>query len=194
MRTVALLLFDDVEVLDFAGPFEVFSVTNELNQNQLYHVHTVGISAGTVRAKNGLKVIPDHTLETVPRPDILIVPGGSGTRPLLRQPATLEWIANRAKTAELTFSICTGALVLAKAGLLDGLTVTTHHENLDELTALAPTATVDASARFHDQGRIVTAAGISAGIDAALHLVARIHGHDTAQRTATYMEYPWSGR
>ncbi len=191
MRTIALLLFDDVEVLDFAGPFEVFSVTNELNDHALFTVHTVGVTAGTIRARNGLKVVPTHTLESAPRPDLLIVPGGAGTRPLLRQPSTLEWIRTRAASAELTFSVCTGALVLAKAGLLDGLNVTTHHENLDELRALAPTAAIDPSRRFHDHGRIVTAAGISAGLDASLHLVARLHGPDTARRTATYMEYPW---
>lgn len=190
MRSLALLLFDDVEVLDFAGPFEVFSVTDELHHHDLFKVHTVGVTPGTIRAKNGLKLVPDHTLESVPPPDILIVPGGAGTRPLLRQPATLEWIRTRSATAEITFSICTGALVLAAAGLLDGHTVTTHHENLADLARLAPGAFVDGKQRFHDQGRIVTAAGISAGIDASLHLIARLHGAAIARRTATYMEYP----
>ncbi|WP_221029572.1 DJ-1/PfpI family protein [Actomonas aquatica] len=192
MRSIALLLFDDVEVLDFAGPFEVFSVTRELNQDALFKVHTVGVTAGTIRARNGLKVIPDHTLESVPPTDVLIIPGGAGTRQLLHQESTIEWIRHRARHhTEIILSVCTGALLLARANLLDGLTVTTHHSTLDLLTDLAPNATVDPAQRFHDNGKIITAAGISAGIDASLHLVARLHGEDTARRTAIYMEYPW---
>ena len=188
-RAVALLLFDDVEVLDFAGPFEFFAVTDELSGGTTFNVFTVGVTPGSIRARNGLKVVPDFTPETAPAADILIVPGGAGTRPLLRQPSLLEWVAHRARQAEVVLSVCTGSLVLARIGLLDGLTATTHHENLSDLASLAPTAIVDGSKRFHDHGHIVTAAGISAGIDASLHLVGRLLGVDAATRTAVYMEY-----
>lgn len=188
-RNVAILLFDDVEVLDFAGPFEVFAVTDELQDHGAFRVFTVAEGPGTVRAVNGLKVVPEHTLESAPPTDVLVVPGGSGTRALLQRPALIEWIRTRSRQAEITLSVCTGALVLAQAGLLDGLRVTTHHEVIDRLRALAPTATVDASRRFHDNGRILTAAGISAGIDCSLHVVARLLGREAAETTMHYMEY-----
>ncbi len=191
-RNVAILLFDDIEVLDFAGPFEVFAVTDELSGYQLFNVHTVAPSPGTLRARNGLKVLPDHTLESAPSPDLLIVPGGNGSKALLNQPAVLDWISRKATKAELVASVCTGARLLAKTGLLDGLRATTHHECFAELRALAPKATFLEDVRFTDNGRILTAAGISAGIDLSLHIVARLHGVETAQKTAAYMEYHWT--
>ncbi|MBX3737798.1 MAG: DJ-1/PfpI family protein [Candidatus Didemnitutus sp.] len=190
-RHVAILVFDEVEVLDFAGPFEVFSVTDELAHGAHFNVSLVAETPGTIRARNGLKIVPNHTLESAPAPQILIVPGGYGTRALLRKPALVEWVRVAAKHAEITASVCTGALVLAKAGLLDDLDVTTHAENLEELRALAPAARVHGDRRFHDHGRIATAAGISAGIDLSLHLVARLHDLATVEATARYMEYPW---
>jgi len=188
-RPVAILVFDDVEVLDFAGPFEVFAVADELHGHGAFQVFTVAETPGTVRAVNGLKIVPHHTLESAPAPAVVVVPGGIGTRALLQRSALLEWIRQRAKRAEVTLSICTGALVLARAGLLDGLRVTTHHECVDLLRELAPAAVVDPSRRFHDNGAIVTAAGISAGIDASLHLVARLLGAGAAEATMRHMEY-----
>ena len=188
-KNVALLLFDNVEVLDFAGPFEVFAVADELRDHTAFNLCTVGLTRGTVRAVNGLKVLADYTLEDCPAPDVLLIPGGAGTRKLLNQPALLEWLRIKSRTAEIVASICTGALVLGKAGLLDGLRVTTHHKCLDELRAAAPTAIVDPSQRFHDNGKFCTAAGISAGIDLSLHLVARLLGPEAADSTASHMEY-----
>jgi transcriptional regulator GlxA family with amidase domain len=188
-KNVAILIFDEVEVLDFAGPFEVFGVTDALFEHSAFNVFTVAETPGTVRACNGLKVVPTHSLENCPAPDLLIVPGGMGTRPLLAKPALLEWVRVTTKRAELVMSVCTGALVLAKAGLLDGLRVTTHHHSLDLLRELAPTATVDASARFHDNGKIITSGGISAGIDSSLHVVERLLGAAAATATAEQMEY-----
>ena len=188
-KNVAILIFDDVELLDFAGPFEVFSLTDELCNHEPFHTFTVAESPGSVRARNGLKVVPDFTLENCPPPHVLVVPGGSGTRPLLKKPALLEWIQTKARTAELVMSVCTGALVLAKAGLLDGLRITTHHTALDLLRELAPTANVDPSQRFHDNGKIITAAGISAGLDSSLHVVARLLDPAAADATARQMEY-----
>lgn len=190
-RQTAILVFDDVEILDFAGPFEVFAVTDELSDHSLFNVYTVAEHAGTVRARNGLKIIPDHTLESTPAADLLIIPGGFGTRALLRKPALIEWIRTQAKRAEIVASVCTGSLVLAQAGLLDALDVTTHYQRLDLLRELAPNARVQGDRRFLDNGRVVTSAGISAGLDMSLHLVARLHGRDTAEKTARYMEYHW---
>jgi transcriptional regulator GlxA family with amidase domain len=188
-RNVAILVFDEAEVLDFAGPFEVFAVTDELRDHADFNVMTVAPLPGTVRARNGLKVVPDYALEACPQPHILIVPGGFGTRALLRNPVILEWIQTRSRKAELTVSICTGALVLAKIGLLDGLRVTTHHLAIEELRRLAPSAVVDPGARFHDNGALITAAGISAGIDCSLHIVGRLLGREAVDATAAYMEY-----
>ncbi|MFT3868609.1 MAG: DJ-1/PfpI family protein [Nibricoccus sp.] len=188
-KTVAILIFDEVEVLDFAGPFEVFGVANELSKGTAFNLVTAATSRATIRTVNGLKVLPDHTLEDCPAPDALIVPGGAGTRKLLNQPTLLEWLRIKARSAEIVASVCTGALLLGKIGLLDGIRVTTHRQCLDELRAIAPAAIVDPSHRFHDNGKICTSAGISAGIDLSLHLVARLLGPEAAALTASYMEY-----
>ena len=188
-KHVGILVFDDVEVLDFAGPFEVFAVADELSGHAAFNVFTMAPRPGVVRANNGLKVVPDYTVDDCPVPSVLVVPGGFGTRALMRNSVIMEWIHRAAGRSEVTLSICTGALLLAKAGLLDGLRVTTHHELLGMLGELAPLAVVDTGARFHDNGRVVTAAGISAGIDASLHLVGRLLGPGASEATATYMEY-----
>jgi transcriptional regulator GlxA family with amidase domain len=188
-RNVAILVFDDVEVLDFAGPFEVFAVTDELRGHEAFSVVTVAVGAGPIRARNGLKVVPDVVLADCPPPAILIVPGGAGTRALLGHDVLNGWIQDRSRAADITMSVCTGSLLLARAGLLDGLRATTHHEVVDVLRLLAPRAIVDPGARFHDNGRILTAAGISAGIDCSLHIVGRLLGDDAAAATAAYMEY-----
>jgi transcriptional regulator GlxA family with amidase domain len=188
-RNVAILVFDDVEVLDFAGPFEVFAVTDELRSHSEFNVFTVAPMPGTARARNGLKVVPDYALENCPAAHVLVIPGGFGARALLRNPVVLEWIQTRSRRAEITMSVCTGALLLAKIGILDGLRVTTHHQALDSLRELAPKAIVDPSARFHDNGSILTAAGISAGIDCSLHVVGRLLGYEASSATAAHMEY-----
>jgi transcriptional regulator GlxA family with amidase domain len=188
-KNVAILIFDEVEVLDFAGPFEVFAVTDELMGHESFHTFTLALGPGTVRARNGLKIVPDFNLEDCPAPHVLVIPGGFGTRALLGKPALLEWLRRKARQAEIVMSVCTGALVLAKAGLLDGLRITTHHEQIDLLREMAPNSTVDPSARFHDNGQILTAAGISAGIDCALHVVTRLLGPAATARTVRYMEY-----
>jgi transcriptional regulator GlxA family with amidase domain len=190
-RNVAILIFPEVEVLDFAGPFEVFAVTDEISGGQLFHTYTVAESPGSVRARNGLKIVPDFTLESAPAPQVLIIPGGAGTRPLLQKPALLEWIRQRHRGTEHTVSVCTGALVLAKAGLLANRRATTHCGNFAELAALAPNTDISETVRFTDNGQILTSAGISAGIDVSLHVIAQLHGKATAEKTARYMEYHW---
>lgn len=188
-RNVALLLFDQVDPLTFAGPFEVFTVANELHNLAAFNAVTVAENPGTILAANGLKLVPDHTLESAPAPHVLVLPGGPGIHALIRRPALIEWVRNKARRAEITLSVCTGALLLARTGLLDGLSVTTHRQALDGLHALAPAAHVDPSRRFHDHGSIVTTAGVSAGIDGALCVVGRLLGDAAAERTMRQMEY-----
>jgi transcriptional regulator GlxA family with amidase domain len=188
-RNVAILLFNDVEVLDFAGPFEVFAVTDEVRGYNTFNVFTVAASPGSIRARNGLHVVPDHDFASCPPPALLVVPGGFGTRALVGQPDVVAWVKAQSARAELTMSVCTGAIVLGHAGILDGLRATTHHECFDLLRAHAPRTTVVETERFVDNGRILTAAGISAGIDCSLHVVARLLGPAAAETTAHYMEY-----
>ncbi len=192
IRTLAILLFDDVEVLDFCGPFEVFSVANRFTGPPAFTVLTVAENAGPVVARDGLSVNPHARLADCPRPDLLLVPGGQGTRKEMDNPALVGWIKQASETAELVLSVCTGALLLAKAGLLDGLEATTHHGAIDLLRQTAPKTTVHADRRFVDNGRVACSAGIAAGIDMSLHVVGRLLGEDVARRTAGQMEYPWN--
>jgi transcriptional regulator GlxA family with amidase domain len=191
-RNVAILIFDDVEVLDFCGPFEVFSVTGRQADVRPFNVYTVAGSAGPVLARNGLSVNPAYTLADCPEPDILLVPGGYGTRRAMQDEALMAWIGEQAGRVELLLSVCTGSLLLGKAGLLDGLRATTHHSVLDLLEEVAPEAVICPTERFIDNGRIVVSAGISAGIDMAFHVVSRLLGVEQAFETARYMEYDWT--
>lgn len=193
-RRVAVLLFDEVEVMDFAGPFEVFAVTGQRGGAALFDVFTVAREKGPVLARNGLSINPDFDFADAPEAEILVVPGGYGTRREMHDTATLAFVRAQAEKAERVLSVCTGALILACAGLLDGLSATTHRGALHELRAVAPATEVLDAARVVDNGRIVLSAGISAGIDAALHLVADLHGVDQAAETAAYMEYDWRHR
>ena len=188
-RSVAIVLFDDVEVLDFAGPFEVFSVCGRRSQLDPFDVFTVSERGQTIRARNGLVVTPLHSFESAPHPDIVLVQGGFGTRREMKNPVMLEWIARNGASSEYLLSVCTGALVLACAGLLDGLAATTHHLAFDELRAVAPVTTIREGARIVDNGRVILSAGVSAGIDMSLHVVARLLGEDLALEAARYMEY-----
>jgi transcriptional regulator GlxA family with amidase domain len=188
-RNVAIVLFDEVEVLDFAGPFEVFSVCGRERGEQPFNVYTVAEAARPVLARGGLSVNPHFTLADCPPPDIVLTPGGYGTRAQMRNPALLGWLKEVHARAELTLSVCTGALVLGSAGLLDGLKATTYHTAFDLLRGAAPAAEVIAGARWIDNGQVITSAGVSAGIDMALHVVERLLGKAAADETAAYMEY-----
>jgi len=188
-KHLAILIFDDAEVLDFAGPFEVFSVTNELAGYTLLDISVLGLTREPVRAKNGLTLVPDHDLESCPPPDYLIIPGGSGTRPLLKNQAFLDWLKGIALECDHILSVCSGSLVLAKAGLLTGLDATTHHEVLPELEVLAPDTRIHRDKRFTDNGKILTSAGVAAGMDMSLYMVEKLFGEKTARATAQYIEY-----
>ena len=190
-RNLAIFLFDDVEVLDFCGPFEVFSVTNELNDDIHLNVFTIAEQASPVLTRNGLSVNPRYTLADSPDLQMLLLPGGQGTRKVMNSAAVLSWLTAQYQNLELLLSVCTGSLILAKAGLLDGLAATTHHEVVELLRETAPKASIDTSKRFIDNGKIIVSAGISAGIDMSLYVVSRLFGEPIARRTATYMEYDW---
>jgi transcriptional regulator GlxA family with amidase domain len=147
-RCVSILIFEEVEVLDFCGPFEVFSVTGGRQGLKPFDVCTVAEEEKPVRARGGLSVNPAHSFDSCPRPDILLIPGGTGTRREMNNPRMLQWLRRQAESAELVLSVCSGALVLGKAGLLNGLEATTHHDALDELRAIHPAIAVDGQKRF----------------------------------------------
>jgi transcriptional regulator GlxA family with amidase domain len=193
-RTLAILIFDDVEALDFCGPFEVFSVANEITDSPAFKVLTVAEKTGPILTCGGLSVNPHYCLADCPNPDLLLVPGGQGARKEMHNSAIIDWIKMASGKAELVLSVCTGALLLAKAGLLDNLETTTHHGAIDLLRQTEPKSTVHADRRFIDNGRIVCSAGIAAGIDMSFYVVGRLLGQDVARKTAGHMEYPWNPR
>jgi transcriptional regulator GlxA family with amidase domain len=194
---VGIFIFDGVEILDFAGPFEVFSRTRlepgaasrRSEDTAPFHVFTVAATPDTVRATGGLRVVPDYSFVDAPPIELLVVPGGFGTRPLLEDRAVLDWIRGAAAKAEHVTSVCTGALLLAKAGLLEGRKATTHHAALDLLAEIDPSVQVDRNARVVQDG-VISSAGVAAGIDMAFDVVEMLHGRDVADETAHYIEYP----
>ena len=190
-RNVAILVFNDVEVLDFAGPFEVFSVTSELNNYKYFDAYTVAEKLRAITTVNGLSVNPRYCFADCPRPNILIIPGGVGSRVAMNNPHVIEWVKASSQQAEIVLSVCSGARILAKSGLLDGLAATTHHEVIEHLRELAPTVTIRENLRFVDAGKIMTSGGISAGIDLSFHVVHKLLGEETTAKTARYMEYNW---
>jgi transcriptional regulator GlxA family with amidase domain len=192
IRNVAILIFKDMEVLDFCGPFEVFSVVNRFAAPAEMNVFTVAESREPVVARGGLSVNPQCALADCPQPDILLVPGGQGTRTEMNNRALIEWIQKSAASAERVLSVCTGALLLAKAGLLDGLETTTHHGAIELLREVAPRTIVHGDRRFVDNGRLICSAGIAAGIDMSLHVVENLLGAEIANQVAGHMEYPWT--
>jgi len=199
-HNVGILLFDGVEVLDFAGPFEVFSRTRlvpgvESRRSEVaapFRVFTVAKNCEIVTATGDLQLTPRHSFQTAPRIDLLVIPGGYGTRTLLNDRETLEWIRTTAATARKVTSVCTGSLLLAQAGLLDGRRATTHWGALDVLQEISDSRgaaiSVQRELRFVDDG-VITSAGVSAGIDMALHVVDQMCGASVAAETAHYMDY-----
>lgn len=196
-QMVGIYVFDEVEVLDFAGPFEVFSTVSRVKARLSpgspapFEVFTIADAMRTVRARGNLGVVPHFDLTNHPPLEVLIVPGGVVAAELQRD-HIIGWIEQTARSAHITASVCTGAFLLAQAGLLNNKQVTTHWEDIDELQAMYPQLNVVREVRWVDNGAIVTAAGISAGIDMSLHLVARIEGEDLAWQTARQMEFSWT--
>jgi len=194
---VGIFVYDDVEVLDFAGPYEVFTTASRVfkrsnpSSPEPFEVFTVGQTSASVRARAGLSVYPDYSFKNHPKIDLLLIPGGVVTAELKMQ-EVIQWIARTAGSSALTASVCTGAFLLAKAGLLDGKSATTHWEDIDDLRTMFPSVRVEEQRRWADEGSIVTSAGISAGIDMSLHLVERLTHKELADRTARQMEFDWT--
>jgi transcriptional regulator GlxA family with amidase domain len=195
-RRVGILVFPEVEVLDFCGPFEVFSTTRldegrRREEPSPYDVVLVAEGREVVVASGGLKIVPDHTPEDCPPLDVLVIPGGWGTRREMANDRLIAWIAERSRQVTTLASVCTGALLLGKAGLLDGRRATTHWRALGLVRERFPAVTVVDDRHVVEDGEMITSAGISAGIDLALRVVARHHGEEVARATARHMEYPF---
>ncbi len=195
-KKVGIVIFDDVEVLDFCGPFEVFSVTRldaerRREEPSPFEPLLVAATSEPVTTTGGMRVLPMTTLRDCPRLDILVVPGGWGTRRAMKDEILLSFIRERAQAVQTLASVCTGSLVLASAGLLEGRRATTHFAALDTMAQLFPGIEVDRTSHVVEHDDLITSAGISAGIDMALLVVARHYGEPVARETARYMEYPY---
>lgn len=186
-KNVAIFVHQGVELLDFAGPAEMFAAAA---RGRAFNVYTVAASDGEIISQGFLSIKPQYTVSNCPRPDVIVLPGGN-TRNPLGDDRVIQWIQKASPDAEVVMSVCTGAFLLAKAGLLDGKEATTHWASIDALKNAAPKTKVHADRRFVDNGKVVTCAGVSAGIDGALHVVERMLGKQAALYTARYMEYRW---
>jgi transcriptional regulator GlxA family with amidase domain len=194
---IAILVFDDVEALDLAGPYEVFTTATRMQQRLRpgapapFAVQCVARGMQPVQARAGLRVLPDADFATAVAPDVLIVPGGV-VDAAAACAQTRAWVARAARGARVTASVCTGAFILAAAGVVTEGPVTTHWEDIADLRAQFPALNVQENVRWVDRGALVTSAGISAGIDMSLHLVTRLAGSALSQRTARQMDTPWN--
>ena len=194
---VGIYVYDDVEVLDFAGPYEVFTTAARVHarahagEPPLFAVFTIGERRSSVRARAGLRVDPDFSVSDHPPIDCLIIPGGVVTAEL-GKPDVMQWIDAQAGLARIAASVCTGAFLLAKTGRLDGRCATTHWEDIEDLRTMFPKLVVETGLRWVDEGQFVSSAGISAGIDMSLHLVERLSSRALAERTARQLDFDWT--
>jgi transcriptional regulator GlxA family with amidase domain len=189
-RSVGILLFENVELLDFAGPHEAFSAARRA-EGGLFDVFTVAERAGELRTPSGLRVVPDYTIDDVPHIDILVVPGGMGTRREIDNQRLIGWIEGQARQTEVMTSVCTGSFLLAKAGLLRGKRATTHWGSIERMREVFPDTEVLERVRWVDDGAVISSAGVSAGIDMALHVIERLCGPEAAADSARLMEYDY---
>lgn len=195
-KRVGIVIFPDVEVLDFCGPFEVFSVPRLSEENRRhtsspFEVLLVAEHPGPVTTTGGMQVLPHFTFADCPKLDVLVVPGGYGTREELKNPVMLDWLRSRAAEVETLTSVCTGSMLLGFAGLLEGKQATTHWKSLDWMRESFPATRVHFDRHFVVDGRLFTSAGISAGIDMSLKVVEHYLGEALARATARHMEYPY---
>jgi transcriptional regulator GlxA family with amidase domain len=194
---IGIYVYDDVEVLDFAGPYEVFTTATRMHlrtsrdDRMLFNVFTIGRTLDPVRARAGLKVDPDYAIDAHPVMDCLIVPGGV-VNAELDKPDVIRWISDQAVASRVIASVCTGAFLVAKTGKLAGKQVTTHWEDINDLKEMFPSIDVLSTLRWVDEGPFVTSAGISAGIDMSLHMVERLHSRALAERTAKQLDFDWT--
>ena len=186
---VAFLISEGAVVIDFCGPWEVFeNVTNPATSAPAFNLYTVAETTHPVRASGGMKIVPEYTLATAPAPKVIVIPAQSEP-----SEAALEWIRKSTRSTDVTMSVCTGAFVLAKTGLLSGKAATTHHGSYADLAAAFPDIRVKRGARFVEEGNLASAGGLSSGIDLSLRVVERYFGRDVAQKTAFWMEYQGEG-
>ena len=197
-RVVGIVIFQGVEALDFCGPYEVFSMAHRHGtpptggMEYLYDVRIIAATAEPITARGGLKIVPNNTFKDCPQLDILVVPGvaGAARDAAVKDKALLEWVTRQSAKAKLTTSVCTGAFILAEAGLLDGKRAATHQMSLKLLLETYPKVTVVGDKRVIEDGNIVTAAGVSSGIDMALKVVERLDGEGVARMVSRIIEYP----
>lgn len=189
MKQIGIVLFEDVEELDAVGPWEVLSFWTRSFPDDGYVVSCLSRSGGLVRCAKGLVVQSHHSFADAPPLEVVVYPGGQGTRSQLHDDAQLDWVRGQRVTVPLMTSVCTGSLVYAAAGLLSHRPATTHWASLDTLAELDPTIEVRRDERFVDDGDVVTAAGVSAGIDMALHLVVRLAGAERARQVRSGIQY-----
>ncbi len=188
---VGLYIYDQAEVLDFSGPFEVFSTASRIcSSGEPFNVFLVSETGDVVMARGGYSVNPAYGFHNHPKIDVLIVAGGVYDKEMSKA-QVIDWIARQVKKAQVVASVCTGAFLLAEARVLTNENVTTHWEDIPNLRASYPDLTVHGERSWIDQGAIVTSAGISAGIGMSLHLVSRLSGLELAQKTARQMEFDW---
>lgn len=193
-RNVAIVLYNGVEILDFSGPAEVFAAAGNIGRYdsaKAFNVYTVSRTREPIVSQGFIDVVPDYSIDDAPKPDIVVFPGG-GADSVIRDEKWMEWVRTTAAGSEHVLTVCTGAFIAGKAGLLEGLEATTWYNAIPGLAKEFPNTKVIPGRRFIDSGKIITTAGVSAGIDGALHLVARTLGRYIADRTAEYMEYKWS--
>jgi len=186
---IGIMLFEGMEELDFAGPWEVLSAWSRLHPEAGIEVVAVADELGPILCAKGLRMLPDKTWAEAGPLDVLVLPGGRGSDRQLEEPALLQRLQELSEAGTLMTSVCSGALVFAQAGLLANRPATTHWSDLDRLRTISPTSDVRPEARFLDSGSIVTAAGVSAGIDMALHLVARLDSIEVAREVRRYIQY-----
>ncbi|KMQ61120.1 AraC family transcriptional regulator [Chryseobacterium sp. BLS98] len=188
-KNVAILIFDNAEVLDFAGPFEVFSVASELKDSELFNVFTVARDSNAISAVNGLSVNPKYNFQDCPPVDILIISGGVGSRKAMVDQETLTWVEQIHHNTLYTVSICSGSRILGTLGLLDNKKYCTHQDVYEHMEEIVPSGLPQKEKRFVQEGKIFTSGGISAGIDLSFHIVTLLYSSNTAKETAAYMEY-----
>lgn len=193
-RNVAIVVYDHAEILDFAGPAEVLAAASGFARTggeNAMNVYLVAKTTKPIKMQGFIEVTPTYSIDNAPRPDLVVIPGGMSEN-LSNDPAMMTWLTQVTAASAATLTVCTGAFPLAKAGVFDGLEITTFYGAVEGLRAIAPKAKVTHGRRFVDNGKYITTAGVSAGIDGALHLTARLYGRRVADQTARYMEYHWT--
>lgn len=188
LKKVAILVYDGIYLLDFAGPLEIFNDASLANDTALFEVYLVSPDGNSVTSHTNTNFKPDYSFSNCPQPDILIVPGGN-LNLTKNNPLAIEWITKTSSKCEIVMSVCTGAFILADLGMLDGMDVITWYGAADRLQKLYPKIKIQKGKRFTDNGKVITTAGVSAGIDGSLHIIEKLFGKEFAIRTAKYIEY-----